>query len=267
MSDGFRSKRGYRGVLRDRGPGFGGTLVPSVLGHAAILAMLAWGAGADMKNRPLIDKDIYMVSAVVLPKAEGLPDKATAPPPPAPEAAPAAEPAPAAPPEPDRMVLKEDRPEPTPEVAEASAPKPAPRPARVKRPSRSELLARVGDESDTFRFETDPDGEEGAAPSGLRARFGKKLTPYQRRVADMIKENWYPRSSRGTPPAGMEAIVQFTIDDAGRIGDPQIAQGSSDYVYDQSCFRAVRRTGTLPKPPAGEPRTLFVRFLPEDKKL
>ena len=75
------SSNGYRGVLKGGSSGFRWGLVPSVGVHLGLLGLFSIPGLWQRTDRPLIDKDIYMVSAVVLPKAEGLPDKATAPPP------------------------------------------------------------------------------------------------------------------------------------------------------------------------------------------
>ena len=263
----------YRGILRDPGRGFLAGLPFSFGLHGCMVLMilvLGWLGGRD--ERPLLDKDIYMVSTVVLPKADGLPDKATAPPP-------EATPAPAvveAEARPDEMVLNEPKEEPTPEATPEATPKPEPTPAapEPRRPSREELLSRVdADESSTTRFAPDPDGEEGAAPTDFAAFDGARLSPYMRTLSDRIKDNWIPGSRRGKYVVGtgnidmsLKAVVQFTINDAGAFGGPRIVHPSGDPIYDQSCLQAVIRTRRFETPPADEKRKVQVLFDPADKQ-
>ena len=263
----LRSGR-YDGVLRNPGRGFLIGLPGSIGLHLLLLgAFLLVGMTGGRERDPLLDKDIYMVSAVVLPRSEGLPDKATAPKPaPKEEAPPIVEGA---------MVLPEPaaEPEPTPKAtprAEAT-PKPEPTP---KRNSRDDLLAAVGaDESDQSRFATDPDGVEGAEPSSFAAFDGVRLSPYQRRLTDRIKDNWHPGSRRGKYAPGkgnidmsLKAVVQFRIKDDGAITSPSVAHPSGDPVFDQSCLLAVTRTRRFDAPPEGEATRIQVLFDPRDKQ-
>jgi len=220
--------------------------------------MMGWNAP---DRRPMIERDVYMVSAVVLPKADGLPDRASAPPP-APKGEAGTKAAP--PPKPNEMVLKK----PSEEAAEGEEKKPEeePSPKTSKAPSRADLLASLDSEEEEFRFATDPDGDEKAEPDlSLQQQYGRQLTAYQRMVRDAIQYNWFPKYA-GSTRADAWTAIGFTIDDAGNIRDPQIDHSSGDFVYDQSCLRAVTRTRRVRRPPAGENRAISVGFSPQDKQ-
>jgi len=258
----------YEGVLRNPGRGFVAGLPGSIVLHLSLLGtFFLAGMIGERERDPLLDKDIYMVSAVVLPKSEGLPDKATAPP-----VAPKETPPP---PVEGAMILPEPavEPDPTPKPTPkpTATPKPEPTP---KRRSRDDLLAAVGaDESDRARFATDPDGEEGAEPSAFSAFDGVRLSPYQRRLTDRIKDNWHPGSRQGKYAPGkgnidmsLRTVVQFRLKDDGAISSPSIRHPSGDPVYDQSCLLAVTRTRRFDAPPEGEARRIEVLFDPRDKQ-
>tara|TARA_B100000029_G_scaffold25423_1_gene25052 strand:+ start:125 stop:835 length:711 start_codon:yes stop_codon:yes gene_type:complete len=235
-------------------------VLPSFLLHLPVFLVLMSSFGTARDEAPLIDRDVYMVSTVVLPKAVGLPDKASAPRPRAEGVQEAPE---APPPRPNEMLLT------TPEAPEdqgeeKAQPKEPPK-EKPKSPSRADLLARLNVEEGEARFATDPDSDSDIAPdTGLQQRFGRSLTAYERRVRDTIQYNWFPKF-RGAAKASLWSAVSFTIDDNGTIRDPRIEQTSGDFVYDQSCLRAVSRTRRVPPPPANANRSISVGFSPEDK--
>jgi outer membrane biosynthesis protein TonB len=247
---------GYDGVLKQDGAGLGIVLIPSFLLHLPLFIMIFGGFGVDDARNPLIDKDAYMVSAVVLPKAESLPDRAAVP-----------EPEPVTRPEPeqarpDEMVLNEPEPtpaeQPTPKEESTPAPKPEPTP---KRKSMADLLASVqADRSDRVRFATDPDGSTDADPlESLRAKFGKQRDPYDQLVYERIRSNWQvPKGKK------LETFIRFMVEPDGRLGAPEPVQNSGDWIYDQRCLRAVTRTGTVPPPPDGKRRLITIRCYPDD---
>lgn len=242
-------------------------LGPSALLHAGLIALLAGVGTCAATDRPPVERDAFMVSAVVLPKSDGLPTRAAAPRV-APGDAPKVEKAPAAtppPPEPDRMVLpQQDAPQREGPKATAT-PRPTEPPA--PRPKLSELVAAVGDEADEVSFETSPDGDPNAKPeAGLRAQFGRQMTAYERQVKDLIQHNWFPKSSGGDPSPDAWAAVTFSIDDDGNLQDAFQEASSGDFVYDQSCLRAVQRTRRVPPPPPDANRTVTVGFSPKDKQ-
>lgn len=261
---GLRSGR-YTGVLRDPGRGLLRGILPSLGLHLAMAGaiVLVGMVGSSDDDGPLLDRDIFMVSAIVLPKADGLPDKATAPKP-----APKAEPPP---PVEGAMVLPEPAQEPTPAPAPTVTPKPQPTP---EKPSREDLLAQVGaDESDRTRSATDVDGAEGVDPSVFGAFEGVQLSPYQRRLIDRIKDNWHPGSRKGkyapgtgNIDMGLRAVVQFRLTESGAISSPSVKYPSGDQVFDQSCLLAVTRTRRFDPPPEGEPTRIEVLFDPRDKE-
>jgi len=256
-----RARPAYRSVLgRHRNSALGFALVPSILLHLALGMVLLTGWSAP-NRRPLIERDVYMVSAVVLPRSDGLPDLASAPPPPRRgEAGKKPEP----PPRPDEMVLK--RPDEEASRGEDKEPVEEPEPREAKKPSRAELLASLDSEDEEFRFATDPDGDPEAQPDrSLKQQYGRQLTAYERLVRDAIQYNWFPKHA-GSPSNDTWAAVGFTIDDAGNIRAPQIDHSSGDFVYDQSCLRAVTRTRRVRPPPAGANRVVSVGFSPEDKQ-
>jgi TonB family protein len=222
-----------------------------------MLLLTGWNAP---DQRPRIERDVYMVSAVVLPKADDLPDRASAPPPPrrgedGKKATP--------PPRPDEMVLKQ----PDQETSEGEKRERIDeREPKESKPSRAELLASLDSEDDEFRFATDPDGDPEAPPDkSLKKRYGRQLTAYERLVRDAIQHNWFPKYAAEQNDETWTAIG-FTIDDHGNIRDPQIDHSSGDFIYDQSCLRAVSRTRRVRPPPAGANRAISVGFSPKDRQ-
>jgi len=258
-----REKPRYRGVLRQRDSPLGLALLPSILLHLLLgLGLMGW---SNPERRPMIEREVYMVSAVVLPRAERLPDKAAAP---VPRRRGEAGKKPEPPPIPDEMVLKK----PDKEKSEGKPEKPVKKPPKKKpkkKPktlSREELLAQLDESSDEFRFASSPEGDPDKPPDrNLKEQYGRQLTAYERMVRDQIQFNWFPKYS-STKRTGLWAAVGFTIDDAGNIRTPQIDHSSNDFVYDQSCLRAVTRTRRVKPPPEGANRTISVGFSPEDKK-
>jgi TonB family protein len=256
------ARSSYRGVLSDPGPGVGLTLVPSLLLHVPLVLMLAFGNLGE-KDRPPLAREVFMVSAVVLPKAKALPKKAAAPKQPTPgEAGKKPEP----PPRPDELVLKEKK------APEAEGPKiepkpdpPKPEPTPKKRRNLADLVASVEEESDEVVFETSPEGSEDADPSqALKARFGKQLSAYERLVADAIKANWHPTAMRMPVPDELWAVVEFTIEENGALAGPSVEQGSGDWSYDSSCLRAITQTRRVRPPGPKDKRTVMLSFQPKD---
>lgn len=249
---------GYNGVLKQDGAGLAVVMLPSFLLHLPLFILIFGGFGVGDARNPMIDKDAYMVSAVVLPKAEGLPDKAAAPKMPEREVA-ADEP----PPLPDEMVLHEPKDEPTPKPETKPERTPAPEPPPKDPPKRSvkDLLASVqaDEDAEAVRFATDPDGSEDADPlDSLRAKFGKQRDPYDQLVYERIRSNWQVPSGKA-----METFIRFTVDPSGRLSAPETVRPSGDWIYDQRCLRAVTRTGTVPPPPGGKPRVVTIRCYPD----
>jgi len=236
-------------------------MLPSFLLHLPVVLVLMSSFGAARDEAPMIDRDVYMVSTVVLPRAVGLPDKASAPRP-RPEGVKTATETP--PPRPDEMLLA--TPEATKDKGETEKQPKEQAKEPPKRPSRADLLARLNVDEGEARFATDPDSESDVEPdSGIQERFGRSLTAYERRVRDAIQYNWFPKF-RGTVKASLWTAVSFTIDANGTIRDPRIEQASGDFVYDQSCLRAVSRTRRVPPPPSNANRSISVGFSPEDKQ-
>ena len=255
-----KSRAPYVSVLRDGPSPLGMALVPSVLLHMglAALMMMSW---YTPDRRPMIERDVYMVSAVVLPKADGLPDRASAPPPP-PKGDQGTKPEP--PPKPNEMVLKKADQQAT--AGKREDPKEQPPPKKERRSSRSDLLASLTSEDEEFRFATDPDGDEEAKPDlSLQQQYGRQLSAYERMVRDAIQYNWFPKYA-GPPRAEAWTAIGFTIDEHGNIRAPQIDHSSGDFVYDQSCLRAVTRTRRVRPPPVGANRAISVGFSPQDKQ-
>ncbi len=255
----------YHGVLRDRGTGLARYLVHATLLHGGLLAflLLGWAGGDDAP--PSLRPDAFFVSAVVLPKAEGLPDKPTHVAKPNPGES-GKKPAP--PPEPDRMVLKEKTAEKKkgPEEPKKEPEKKKKEPKEPKKKSRSDLLASLGDPSDQDRFATDVDGDEDATPSSLDARFGRKMSRYDRDIHDRSKERWRPDLALVNQVSDdVETIVTFTIEANGGIKDIALAKGSGNYAFDMSCAAAVQRAGRMPPPPSA-PWPVSILFRPEERR-
>lgn len=257
-------------LLRDSGSGLLRGLLPSTGLHLLLLGALTLPGllgialpGCSHRPSPLIDKDIFMVEAVVLPKARSMPKKAAAPKPQeAGEQGQKVEP----PILEDQMVLKKKQEQ----KKEGVKKKPAKKPEEKveKKKSREDLLAaRTEEEADEPIFETSPDGSDDAKKDqALKARFGRPMNAYERLVHDRIKDNWFPKFTQQTPDPKTWAVVSFEIDASGNITSPAMERRSGDRVYDSSCLRAVSRTRKVPPPPSGASRSFHIRFSPEDKK-
>jgi len=262
------SKEGHRGVLRNPGRGFATGILPSLGLHGVmLLAFVLAGMIDPGGSNPLLDKEIFMVSTVVLPKSDSLPDKATAPKPPdAGESGTVVEP----PIVKDQMVLTKPKPEDKKDPERTPDPTPAP---KKDKPTTAELLASVdADESRKLRFETSPDGSEDATPSNQWQQFeGRQMTPWERRLQDRIKDNWLPGSRQGKFVAGsanldmeLRTVVTFKVVGSGAFASPQITHRSGDAIFDQSCLQAVIRTRRF-EPPSEDPWTVNLLFDPADK--
>ncbi len=257
-----RSAGAYKGVLVDPGEGIGRYLMHSGLMHAALVVLggVAW-ANSDPPPPPLAP-DAFFVSAVVLPKADDLPDKPTRAPRPDPGKAGTKE---VPPPKPKEMVLEKKSAE---KERGKEEKKPEEKKQEPKEPkkSRAELLASVGDVSDQDRFATDVDGDADAKPTALDARFGQKMSKYDRTVHDRVKSKWQPGLALvNQVNEGVSTIVTFTIKENGAIADIAVAEGSGNYAYDMSCAVAVQKVGKLPPPPRA-PWPVSILFRPEERK-
>lgn len=246
---------GYDGVLKQDGASLAVVMIPSLLLHLPLFILIFGGFGVDSARNPMIDKDAYMVSAVILPKAEALPDKAAAPKAPEREVV-ADEP----PPQPNEMVLKEPT-EATPKPKKKPEKKPEAKPEKKPKKSMKDLLASVQADEDAreVRFATATDGSDDADPlDSLRAKFGKQRDPYDQLVYERIRSNWQV-------PAGkkLETFIRFTVEPSGRLAAPEPVRNSGDWIYDQRCLRAVTRTGTVPPPPGGKARIITIRCYPD----
>lgn len=258
-----------KSLLRDAGRGVTPALLPSAGLHTILLGVMIlpglWGIslpGCEHRPPPLLDRDVFMVEAVVLPKARRMPKKAAAP---KPREVGKAGKKVAAPIIKDQMVLKtkteekkagEDR---TPEEKPEKQP---------KKKSRADLLAaRTQETSDKPIFETSVDGDEDVKPDmALASKFGKAMSAYERRIHDRVKDNWFPKFTQTQPDPSLWAVVSFDIDDSGNISGPSLGRRSGDRSFNLSCLRAVARTRRVPPPPQDAPRRFHIRFSPEDKK-
>ncbi len=254
----------YKGVLANPGPSFGRYLVHSGLLHAALVVsgLVAW---AKSDPPPPMVPEAYYVSAVVLPKAQDLPDKPTRAPRPTPgESGTKEQP----PPKPNEMVLQEEK---APKEKGPEEPKKEPEKKKEPEPkptkSRADLLANLdADVSDQDRFATDVDGDEDAKPTALDPRFGQKMSRYDRLVHDRVKEKWQPGLALVNQVSdGVSTVVTFTIEENGGIADIALGQGSGNYAYDMSCAVAVQKVGKLPAPPRA-PWPVSILFRPEEKQ-
>lgn len=79
-------------------------------------------------------------------------------------------------------------------------------------------------------------------------------------IRSRIQTTWEP-PVHARRQLAMKAVVGFRIQRNGRITDIRILQGSGDYLYDQSCLRAVTLANPLPPLPYDFPkRSLGVGF-------
>jgi len=253
----------YDGILRNAGPSLSRYLLHSLGFHALLVAgmLLGWSGSDD--GPPPLKPDAFYVNAVVLPKAEGLPDKPTY----VPKAPPGQQgKKEAPPPEPDRMVLKEKTAEKEKGKEEKPPEEKPEKPPEPKAKSRADLLAGLGDPSDKERFATDVEGEEGAAPSRLDPRFGRKMSRYDRDIHDRAKDKWRPDLALVNQVSdGVQAVITFTIEENGAIKDIALGESSGNYAFDMSCAAAVQRAGRMPPPPRA-PWQVSILFRPEERR-
>ena len=256
-----------KSLLRDVGRGVTPALVPSAGLHTLLLGVMIlpglWGIslpGCERRPPPLLDRDVFMVEAVVLPKARRMPKKAAAP---KPREVGKAGKKVAAPIIKNQMVLKTKTEEK--KAGEDRTPEEKPKKQRKKKSRKELLAARTQETSDKPIFETSVDGDEDVTPDmALASKFGKPMSAYERGIHDRVKYNWHPTQTQSE--ASLWAVVSFDIDDSGNISGPSLGRRSGNRSFDTSCLRAVVRTRSVPPPPQDAPRRFHIRFSPEDKK-
>ncbi len=228
-------------------------LLLSLLLHGTVVLFLLLGRGCIEDDQPLFDPDeIMQVQMVALPKARGRnPDRATrapSPPPPAPvpEAA-MPSPEPFAEPHPSNS---ETRPEEPPPKADSRD-----RRADVLRQlRRSELIKDIqAPLGDVDRSATDPNStlspEEAFAGLGTGAPMDPDLARYQSQIRRIVLPNWTPLPRIIQDNPDLFTIVEVTLDADGKIEKTRMARPSGNTSYDESCIRAVQKSGRLPLPP------------------
>jgi len=80
------------------------------------------------------------------------------------------------------------------------------------------------------------------------------FTYYLAIIRSRIQTNWEPPVHPSRRALSKRTVVRFRIQRSGQITDISVAQGSGDYLYDQSCVRAVTLANPLPPLPFDFPR-------------
>jgi len=211
--------------------------------HALVASLLLAVRGCEGADRPLFDADEVMtVQMVSLPKARGrLPDRATRAP-----AQAAGAPDAVAPPVSSDMAYHDPTAAPTRGGDRTDRRKDLLETLRRQQASGVPSDAPLGD---VDRLATDPDGalsDEflfGGTGSGIPA--DPDLARYNMDLRQAVIPNWtpLPRILQENPSAW--AVVEVTLHPDGRV-----ARSSGIGSFDESCLRAVQRSGRLPLPPA-----------------
>jgi protein TonB len=86
-----------------------------------------------------------------------------------------------------------------------------------------------------------PEQGTGDSPQRVRATWQKEL------IAHFDRHKRYP-SSRSLE--NVEILVNFALDEAGRVLSSSIVRGSGDAAFDEAALAMIRRSDPVPKPPA-----------------
>lgn len=215
--------------------------------HGLLVLMLVLSRSCGDPEDPLFDPDeVMQVQMVALPKAAGrLPDRASRAPRPA-------EGAREAPPKTSDMVFK--TPEATPDKGQERAPPDTRREdllARMREQAHQDPTAPLGDAD---RMATDPDStlspEEAFGGSGGGLPMDPELARYVADVRKLVLPNWAPLPRIVQENPDIFTVVEIRIEDDGTIRSPRVVRPSGNASFDESCVRALQKTGRLPLPPA-----------------
>ncbi len=80
----------------------------------------------------------------------------------------------------------------------------------------------------------------GESPQRVRAAWAKEL------IAHFDRHKRYPANSS---VAGATILVNFVIDETGRVLSSEIVRGSGDVSFDEAALAMIRRSDPVPKPP------------------
>ncbi|RME24347.1 MAG: TonB family protein [Deltaproteobacteria bacterium] len=222
----------------------------SVALHAAVVGAVLLLGGGDADDRPLIDPhDVMIVSAVALPKQTGrMPDKPMRTPTPPQGEAPVTAPPP---PQASDMALhtpEAPKPEGRPEPPDHSVDREALLNA-ARRQALVDAAAPIGPENHT---RTAPDGVDPADAilgSGGAGIHDPELARWKAAVEAAIRRNWTPLPATVAAHPEYVVYVVVPIDAEGRLGTPQIYQGTGDASFDRSALLAVMKTRRVAAPP------------------
>ncbi|MFQ5457478.1 MAG: energy transducer TonB [Myxococcota bacterium] len=239
---------------------FGGGIDPqlkrmvalSVCAHLALALLILLMARAS--PLPVDYRPAIQVALVDLPEVEELKDvKLGAPkpkqlPPPQPKE-PAPKKARARPVEPKKKVVAIEEARKTREKANEAKRKKAAE-ARAKKRKEAERLRRQNTAIARLRQRAlDTAMPEGSAGGNVRGTGAIKALAYDAQVRDVLADNWeLPSSFLGQ---NLHTLVFMKLDRSGRIISWRIERGSGNPVYDDTVFRAMRKTET--GPPFPEP--------------
>ena len=207
--------------------------------HGA-LVYLVYHSQRVRPPRPEIIRDVMVTKLVTLGKERKknlLPRLPTTPPPPeAPppeiKIAPTPEAPPAPPPEPEPPKPKKE-----PEISDLQ-----------KALRRAQMLSRAAEEEP-------PEGSPTGSPFGTSSEASEG-DAYATAVMQAIQQNWSaPAGLLGDAEmAHLQAGVRVSISPDGSLGEPVLREPSGNPLFDDSCMRAVRATGSVPPPPPAQVR-------------
>ena len=220
-------------------------LVVSVIGHAAVVAVLVAVALSGVLARPTV----HVVNLFPSVAAVGTPT-----------GSPAALPSRTPPPLPTR--------EPTPPPPSPQLPKEMPKPAEPSLPSRS-VIARPGDrELPPTRSSADEKGKTAVEPTAKPPAKALGLSTgstvgqgsmtldvtdfphawYLRQVLQKVEQRWQTQDRPNEP--GQKPRIYVEIQRDGSIAPPRIEQSSGSTFYDRAALRAISEASPFPPLPS-----------------
>jgi TonB family protein len=220
-------------AYRPPGRGFLGGVLLTLLIHGAI-GLLVYQSQLKSAARPEAVRDFIVTRTVTLGKKREkfwLPKVVQPPPPKAPEP----------------VIKLTDNPE---AAAVPPPPKEAPKPQDKEIPKdlrraleRARTLAAAAKEEET---EGSPLGAADGTSSN--AETGDE---YFTQVFQAIRQNWSTPTGliNDAQLAALSAEIRIQIENDGALRNPTLTRSSGNSLFDDSCMRAVRSTGSVPPPP------------------
>jgi TonB family protein len=92
-------------------------------------------------------------------------------------------------------------------------------------------------------------GGSGGVIDVLTDTRGVDFDPYLKRVADVVRRNWYeliPESARAPVMRKGKVAIEFAIMKEGRIGGMQIVGPSGDIALDRAAYGGITASNSFP---------------------